>query len=178
MLEVRTVVICGDCAAFWDPAAEAPACTDPGHEHHEYESHLHRTPVAFADGTVVTAVSFGGADPYARSEPPDFGLYLDDRWQPPWPHAHLDWPDFGVPDLAPLIAALEDVRRRSRAGERVEVGCYGAHGRTGTALACLAILAGEPAADAVELVRAAYCELAVETDEQAAFVRSFPAPTR
>ena len=66
MLETRTVVICGDCSAFWDPAAEGPACTDPTHEHHQFDSHLHRTPVTFLDGTTVTAVSYGSADPYAR----------------------------------------------------------------------------------------------------------------
>jgi hypothetical protein len=34
-------------------------------------------------------------------------------------------------------------------GEQGEVGCVGGHGRTGTALAILAILTGHPAADAV-----------------------------
>jgi hypothetical protein len=36
--------------------------------------------------------------------------------------------------------ALELLLDRARAGQRVEIGCYGGHGRTGTALACLAIL--------------------------------------
>ncbi len=176
MTETRTVVICGTCGGFWDPAAEAPACTDPSHEHHELDSHLHRTPVTFADGTTVIAVSYGSADPYAREVVPDFGLYLDERWQPPWPHRHLDWPDFGVPaDPRPVRAALEDLRQRARAGERVEIGCYGAHGRTGTALACLAVLCGRPAEGAVDWVRTTYCERAVETEEQASFVLRFTA---
>jgi protein-tyrosine phosphatase len=34
------------------------------------------------------------------------------------------------------------VLERARAGERVDVGCFEGHGRTGTALACLAILTG------------------------------------
>jgi hypothetical protein len=51
------------------------------------------------DGTEVTAVSFDAADPYIREQPPDYGLYLDHKWQPPWAHDHLDWPDFGVPVL-------------------------------------------------------------------------------
>ena len=170
----RTVIMCGDCGTFWDPAAEDAACTDAAHEHHGFASHLHRTPVVLPDGTTVLAVSFGGADPYARDLTTDFGLYLDERWRPPWPHDHLDWPDFGVPsDPAPVTAALESLLDRARAGQQVEVGCYGAHGRTGTALACLAVLCGGDPDGAVEWVRAAYCERAVETDDQADFVRTF-----
>ena len=172
--EVRTVVVCGDCAAFWDPDAETAACTEPEHQHHRYDSHLHRTPVTFADGTTVVAVSFGSADPYAREAQPDLGLYLDERWQPPWPHRHLDWPDFGVPaDPTHVRAVLGDVRRRALAGQQVEIGCYGGHGRTGTALGCLAILCGHDPAAAADWVRANYCERAVETDAQEAFVRAF-----
>ena len=46
----------------------------------------------------------------------------------------------------------------------------GGHGRTGTALACLAILTGHPATDAVAWVRARYCPQAVETASQEAFI--------
>lgn len=136
--------------------------------------HVHRTRVALADGTTVTAVSFMGDDPYARDAAPAFGLYLDERWDPPWPHEHIDWPDFGIPpDADGLRAALLSLLDRARTGEVVEIGCWGGHGRTGTALACLAVLTGTPAADAVAWVRANYCERAVETDEQRGFVEAF-----
>jgi len=81
----RVVVICNQCGAFWDPAAEAAPCTDSTHEHSTFDSHLHRTGVVMPDGTEVTAVSFGSADPYAREVTPDFGLNLDGRWR--WPTA-------------------------------------------------------------------------------------------
>jgi hypothetical protein len=130
--------------------------------------------VRLPDGTEVTAASFEEADPYARDRPPDYGLYLDGRWRPPWPHDVVAWPDFGVPaDAAVVAAALAGALDRARAGERVEIGCLGAHGRTGTALACLAVLCGHPAGEAVAWVRAAYCPLAVETDDQKAFVTRF-----
>lgn len=136
--------------------------------------HVHRTPVRFADGTTVMGVRFLGDDPYAREDTPDFGLYLDERWAPPWPHEHLDWPDFGVPeDLGALRRALTDLLDRGRKGERVEVGCVGGHGRTGTALACLAVLTGTPANDALAWVRANYCYKAVETDVQEQLVATF-----
>ena len=138
------------------------------------EHHVHRTRVQLADDVTVTAVTFVADDPYARADPPGFGLYLDETWAPPWPHAHLDWPDFGVPgDLDALRRALQDLLDRARAGESVEVGCLGGHGRTGTALACLAVLTGTPADEAVAWVRASYCARAVETEEQEAFVALF-----
>ena len=122
------------------------------------------------------AVSFDADDAYTRDRPPDYGLYLDHRWQPPWPHDHLDWPDFGIPaGTAPVVVALGSVLDRARAGRRVEIGCLGGHGRTGTAFACLAIMTGHPAHDSVDWVRTSYCAKAVETPEQEAFVAQFRA---
>jgi hypothetical protein len=135
--------------------------------------HTHRDAVTFADGTTVIGARFLVDDPYEPDQPPTFGLYLDRRWAPPWDHAHLPWVDFGVPDATELRVALEDLLARSRRGEQVEVGCLGGHGRTGTALACLAVLTGTPPDEAVAWVRATYCEKAVETDEQHAFVAAF-----
>lgn len=127
-----------------------------------------------ADASTVTAVTYVADDPYARDVAPAFGLYLDGRWNPPWPHDKVDWPDFDVPmDREALRNALLNLLERSKRGATVELGCLGGHGRTGTALACLAVLAGTPAEDAVAWVRANYCPRAVETDEQEEFVRTF-----
>jgi hypothetical protein len=126
--------------------------------------------VELPDGTLVTAVSFLGGDPCHREVVPAFGLYLDERWDPPWEHEHLVWPDVGVPDPAELRTSLERLLSRARAGDVVEIGCLGGHGRTGTALACLAVLTGEPRDTAVDWVRTHHCPKAVETPEQRAFV--------
>ena len=167
------MVVCPECHTSWS-LDDRPACSDVDHVHREWEVHRHISDVGLADGTRVTAVSFHEAAPYDRQEIPDFGLYLDHRWEPPWPHAHVDWPDFGVPsDRAGLRVALVDLLERARAGQRVEMGCLGAHGRTGTALACLAVLTGVEPDRAVEWVRAQYCHRAVETPQQEAFVASF-----
>ncbi|MGH3781040.1 MAG: protein-tyrosine phosphatase family protein [Pseudonocardiaceae bacterium] len=56
---------------------------------------------------------------------------------------------------------------------RVEIACTGGLGRTGTALACLAILDGVVAAEAVGYVRAHYNSRAVETPWQRRFVSRF-----
>jgi hypothetical protein len=170
MTEITTIVVCVDSGALWRLDEDA-ACTDPGHQHIHHELHSHRSPVFLPDGTGLVAVSYDEADPYGRDATPAFGLYLDQRWQPPWPHALVDWPDFGVPDdPEELLAGLRDLLARARTGDLVEIGCLGGHGRTGTALACLAVLVGHPPAEAVGWVRATYCADAVETDEQMAFV--------
>jgi protein-tyrosine phosphatase len=129
--------------------------------------------VVLPDGTTITAVSFDPGDPYGRDDRPDYGLYLDPRWQPPWPHDHVDWPDFGVPEETAITNALLSLLARARAGERVEVGCAGGHGRTGTAVGCLAVLTGCAPGEAVAWVREHYCAKAVETPGQEAFVARF-----
>jgi protein-tyrosine phosphatase len=69
-----------------------------------------------------------------------------------------------------MITSLRRVLDRARAGERVELGCLGGHGRTGTALAALAVLTGHPAADAVAWTRTTYCPKAIETPAQESLI--------
>ncbi len=144
-------------------------CTAEQYHHGPGDPVGHCDPVPLPDGTNVWAASFpvGG---YDGRDTPDYGLYFDARWQPPWPHSHVDWPDFGLPvDRHRLLDGLDDVLHRARAEQRVEVGCIGGHGRTGTALACLAVLVGIRS-DPVEWVRTIYCPRAVETEDQVEFV--------
>jgi hypothetical protein len=85
----------------------------------------------------------------------------------------LRWPDWRLPaDPVEARQAFVDLWQRS-ATERVEVACTGGRGRTGTALACLAILDGVPAADALAYVRRHYHPRAVETPWQRWFVARF-----
>ncbi|TDE55655.1 protein phosphatase [Nonomuraea mesophila] len=106
---------------------------------------------------------------------PAFGLYLLGR--PPaemeWRHLWLRWPDFWLPsDRHATAQALGEALRRA-GSERVEIACGGGRGRTGTALACLAVLDGVPADQAVAYVREHYAKGAVETPWQRRFVRGF-----
>jgi len=90
-----------------------------------------------------------------------------------WPSRWLRWPDWWLPaDPAEARQALADLWQRA-AIERVEVACSGGRGRTDTALACLAILDGVPAADAVGFVRQHYHPRSVETPWQRRFVTRF-----
>ena len=55
----------------------------------------------------------------------------------------------------------------------VEVACHGGRGRTGTALACIAVLDGVPPAQAVAFVRTHYDRRAIETPWQRRYVSRF-----
>jgi hypothetical protein len=101
------------------------------------------------------------------ASPADFALVLAKGPAPAWPHRYVRWPDFWIPlDRADALAALREAHARALAGDRVEAACRGGVGRTGTALAALAILDGLPPAQAVTWVRRAYHHRAVETPWQ------------
>lgn len=176
MAEDPRFFYCRETGDVWGSLAGEP-CTDSSHAHYDSAIdpvHRHRSAVVLPNGTAVMAVSFDPNDAYTREGRPDFGLYLDHNWSPPWEHDHVQWPDFSVPVSADeLRDKLTGLLERARRGALVEMGCLGSHGRTGTALACLAILAGVPPTEAVAWVRSAHCEKSVETPEQAAFVTNF-----
>jgi rhodanese/phosphatase family protein len=117
----------------------------------------------------------GLRQPLPAGAVPEFGVYLLGK-QPPatgWESRWVRWPDFRLPadprELREVLGAV-----LARAGdERVELACGGGVGRTGTALACLAVLDGVPADDAVAYVRGHYRPKAVETPWQRRFVRRF-----
>jgi protein-tyrosine phosphatase len=105
-------------------------------------------------------------------------LYLDERWvtdpEVTWPYRLIDWPDFGIPtNEMDLFDAIMDIRVRGKAGELIEIGCYGGLGRTGTVLSCLAVSAGVDSRDAVDWVREHYDHRAVETDGQYQIIERF-----
>lgn len=111
-----------------------------------------------------------------RSQPegpdPEFGVYLLSRgpgataWDARW----VRWRDFGLPrSTGDAVAALREAHARA-ATERVEIACGGGVGRTGTALAVLAIMSGVAVDDAVEWVRDNYHPGAVETRRQRRWV--------
>lgn len=128
--------------------------------------------VKFPDGSVVRGRPYTA--PHAFDGWPEFGLYLDPKWSPTWPAEFIDWPDFKLPsDPEKARQQIRAAHERAQAGERVEIGCLGGCGRTGTVLACMAILAGVPASEAVAWVRTHYRPDAVETPEQEEWVQEF-----
>ncbi len=106
---------------------------------------------------------------------PGFGVYLL-GWQPPpveWESRWVLWPDLRLPaDQTDALDAFREAWRRAET-ERVEVACWRGIGRTGTALACIAILDGVPPGQAVSYVRRQYRRRTVETPWQRRYVASF-----
>jgi protein-tyrosine phosphatase len=103
----------------------------------------------------------------AEAAAADFALLLAPGPPPSWPHRRIRWPDFWVPrDTADALDALREAHDRVVAGQRVEVACGGGIGRTGTALAALAVLDGLTPGEAVAWVRAGYHPRAIETPWQ------------
>ncbi|MFD5782425.1 protein-tyrosine phosphatase family protein [Streptomyces sp. NPDC126933] len=106
---------------------------------------------------------------------PTYAVHLLGKQPPevPWDAQWLRWPDFRLP------SSRTDAQRILREAwaradeERVEFACGGGRGRTGTALACLAVLDGVPAGEAVEFVRQHYDRHAVETPWQRRYVLRF-----
>jgi len=87
----------------------------------------------------------------------------------------LDVPDFGLPDEAALRGVLQQMLAEMRAAPdgAYHIGCKAGLGRTGTAMACLSIMAGAVEGDPVAWLRAAYNAEAIETPAQEDFVRRF-----
>ena len=147
------------------------------------------------DGTLVRGRAL--RDRIPKNPLPEYGLYLvsrpgqqpgttsprHPRWsrlrrrrrfEPSWEADWILWPDFRTPaDPQQAARAIVKAFRRAQAGGRVEVACGGGNGRTGTVLACMAILAGLPATQAVGWVRANYRTRAVETRRQRAWIEWF-----
>ncbi|GAA0438831.1 protein-tyrosine-phosphatase [Acrocarpospora corrugata] len=113
---------------------------------------------------------------------PDYGLYLGSArlrgrydgglW---WAREWVEWPDFWVPkDGEGAVRSIRALYEMAGAGQRVEVACAGGVGRTGTVIACLAVLAGVPAGEAVAWARGNYHPKAVEMPWQRWWVERFP----
>ncbi|MBO4255272.1 phosphatase domain-containing protein [Streptomyces griseorubiginosus] len=106
---------------------------------------------------------------------PSYALYLLGGQPPPvpWESTWIRWPDFRLPADRPAARVALTAAWERAVCERVEVACGGGRGRTGTALACLAVLDGVPAEEAVDFIRRHYDRRAVETPWQKRYVRTF-----
>ena len=125
--------------------------------------------------TLPTGSRVRGRRSGETGSPADFALLLGAGPVPCWPHRRIRWPDFWIPsdraDALDALDALHEAYRRAQEGERVEVTCRGGIGRTGTALAALAILDGLSPNQAVAWIREHYHPRAVEAPWQRRWLR-------
>lgn len=99
---------------------------------------------------------------------PTFAVQLSGRMpaEPGWERVWIRWRDFWLP-TDPASATEILLAAHARAGtDRVEIGCPGGVGRTGTALAALGVLEGMSPADAVAWARSCYHRRSVEVPWQ------------
>jgi protein-tyrosine phosphatase len=109
---------------------------------------------------------------------PTFAVYLLGTPPPTvsWESRWLRWPDFWLPSDRAWARGVLYEAWENAAAHRLEIACGGGRGRTGTALACLAVLDGVPADRAVAFVRQYYHRGAVETPWQRRYVTRFVPP--
>lgn len=139
--------------------------------------------VALPAGAVVQAFGLSGTVIDASDHrTPDWALYLDEQWRDrerEWPCRLVDWPDFGLPaDEEDAFDAIVEANERASKGEVVDVACDGGTGRTGTVLACLAVIDGVDADAAVRWVRSNYHPWSVEVEEQEQLIGRFASRVR
>jgi protein-tyrosine phosphatase len=138
--------------------------------------------VALPDGVLVRGRG-RRRRPLPEGPLPEFSLFLGKRLRgetdPAWDVEWLAWPDFRLPgDHEAAAAAIVRLHAVAAGGRRAEVACGGGNGRTGTVVACLAVLAGVPAPEAVAWTRREYRRHAVETRGQKRWVEWFGAHVR
>lgn len=80
-------------------------------------------------------------------------------------------PDMSVPkDVKNFKAMIKWMVVQLEDGLKIQIGCIGGHGRTGTVLAALAIEAGVVKKNAIQWVRKNHCKKAVESASQIKFL--------
>ena len=91
-----------------------------------------------------------------------------------YPCVFYDWTDYGVPRSPYILQLVKAAAELIREGKKLDIGCMGGHGRTGTFVALLAVeLLGAKAAEAIGMVRDNHCKEAIETYSQRAFIYGF-----
>lgn len=139
------------------------------------------SPFTFSDKTVyLSAVRDREKKPNSK---PTAGLYLDNQWVVGQVFAsdrgtsgakimYLAWPDMGVVGMSQVHQACRWAKHKIEGGSRLEIGCIGGHGRTGTMMACIMVYYGWNTRDAIHSVRG-YCSKAIETEKQEKMIEEF-----
>ncbi len=84
-----------------------------------------------------------------------------------WPFMWVEWPDRGIIPVEVAERLVTFIRDQLKAGKVIDVGCAGAHGRTGTLLAMLLIdEEGLSPLQAIKQVRKRHCQKAIESEAQ------------
>lgn len=178
----------GGCDVL-DPEEDPDAPFELGYRIPHPTCHHWRQPIEIVHGVRVYASAYTDRPRSSEWDWPEVGVYLSERWVEDVPLASFHWagpvlgpsaqivlpcPDGGCPlyeDETERVFAY--ALNAARAGRFVEVGCHAGHGRTGTALAALMIIAGLDAETALLCLWQQFCEFAVETPSQERYLFDF-----
>ena len=151
------------------------------HHHHSYSSmrgNVHECNHVFEKTQLLNSnifcSSWKAVSRIKERNVPGFGLYADQIWRPVSRNEFINWPDFSDPAF-PKLASQQIISAYNLGSKlNVEIGCIGGHGRTGTMLACMAVLdQGFNPIDAISFARETYCHHAVEAELQEKYVEFF-----
>lgn len=145
---------------------------------------------AIGDGYVTLSAWFDRDTAHAKREDlltPDYGVYLAESWKPavvtthgfnelegidyPYPAVFYEWEDMAAPKYDGIASIFKWMVTKLRNGSVIDIGCLGAHGRTGTLLAMLLMEIEElQPAEAIKRVRRDHCERGIETWKQEDYI--------
>ena len=153
---------------------KVPAKSGVGYTTYTHKCRHYGTRIEVADGVYVYCSSMAPTRKEGEFVP-DWGLYADWGWKvADWRAEHIDWPDHNIPkNKTVAFEQIVDFYERMEEGVKVEIGCIGGHGRTGTILACFYVLGGKTAEQARQAVWSEYCKEAIEAKSQEWFVDWF-----
>ena len=87
---------------------------------------------------------------------------------------HIRWPDRDIIPVNDLHTAVVFCHGTVADNSKVlEIGCHGAHGRTGTLLAAIIVYQGATAEEAIDQVRSEHCSHAIETKSQEMLIKEY-----
>src|SRR3990167_437555 len=151
-----------------------------------------RDPVKLGEYTVYASASSDKNSAKDTDIRPDYGFYFSTMsWSlkltvtpdfprelvkidVAFPRLFYDWTDMSAPRRPYIVHIVKAATELIKEGKKVDIGCMGGHGRTGTFMALLAVeLLEMTALDAINLVRKNHCQEAIETYAQRAFIYGF-----
>jgi hypothetical protein len=96
-----------------------------------------------------------------------------------YPNIIVDWADMSSVELDELEPLVSIARKYLSCNRRVDIGCLGGHGRTGTLLACIiGKVENLLAEEAIDQVHKRYCKEAIESYRQRNLIREYLGSTQ
>jgi hypothetical protein len=166
------------------------------HSKHDFTSHMFKQQCQHAMDEFTLLEDFkiylSGRRGNKVKEQPTIGCYMDSGWvnsmfmvtpncptndnlltSPSNPYMYIQWPDMkGIPLMEYSQAVVWCISRLFE-GHKLEIGCFGGHGRTGTLLAGILVYQGMNADEAISKVRKDHCVNAIETKVQEELIQKY-----